>query len=279
MAKVPDIKEILKAGLQFGHPASSWNPKMAKFIFGVKNNIHVIDVVQTKAALETAADQIEKLAAEGEVIFIGSKRQAAPIVQAEAIRAGAHFVTSRWPGGLFTNFDTINRSLKRLNHLESIFEQGVEGRTKYEVTLLKSEWQRLYRLYAGVKGMTQLPKAVFVIDPRYEKVAVREARKMNIPVFALVDTNGNPDEANYVIPGNDDALKAIELVVKVVADAVLAGNKGNGVKHNLVDYTQTEVEIKKAATSLTEDEVAPIEEGTEASAPEVRIKVKAAQIK
>jgi small subunit ribosomal protein S2 len=274
---IPELKDILRSGLQFGHNTSKWEPKMSQFIYTSKNGIHVVDVVQSRERLQAAAEAAQKLASQGEVLFVASKRQAAEIVKAEAIRAGSHFIVSRWPGGLFTNFQTISRSIKRLNELERLFNEGVEGRTKYEVSRMKSEWQRLTRLYAGVKNMAALPKLMVVIDPRFEKVAVREAKKSLVPVIALVDTNTDPDMIDYVIPGNDDALGSITLVVKVLADAVSAGNGGNGVKHSLSDYSSVEVEIRKTVESVElESEAAP-EAPTEEEKPKARIKLSSAK--
>lgn len=274
---IPELKDILRSGLQFGHNTSKWEPKMSQFIYTSKNGIHVVDVVQTRQLLQTAAEAAQKLASQGEVLFVASKRQAAEIVKSEAIRVGGHFIVSRWPGGLFTNFQTISRSIKRLNELERLFNEGVEGRTKYEVSRMKSEWQRLTRLYAGVKNMSALPKLMIVIDPRFEKVAVREAKKSLVPVIALVDTNTDPDMIDYVIPGNDDALGSISLVVKVLADAVGAGNGGNGVKHSLSDYSSVEVEIRKTVEPVESEAEAAPEAPVEDEKPKARIKLSSAK--
>ncbi len=240
---IPDVKEILATGLQFGHSTSRWNPQMAKFIYGEKNGIHIIDVLQTRENLEQAAKFLVEAAGRGEIVFVGTKRQSAELVKNEAMRVGAHFVVNRWAGGLFTNFSMSNRSLTRLAELEKLFGEGVEGRTKYEISKMKVEWEKLNRLYAGIKTMTKLPAAMVVIDPRYEKAAVREARKVHVPVVGLVDTNCDPKMVDYLIPGNDDALRSIELILKVLGDAVLQGNAGNGVKHDLRDYKDVEVKI------------------------------------
>ncbi len=253
--QIPEIKEILTTGLQFGHSTSRWNPRMAKYIFGQKNGIHIIDIVQSRELLEKAAEFLKDSASRGEIVFVGTKRQAADIVRGEAIRAGAHFVTGRWAGGIFTNFDMVQRSLKRLNELEKMFEEGVEGRTKYEISRMKVEWERLNRIYGGLKGMEKLPAAVVVIDPHFDKVAVRESRKMHIPVVALADTNCDPRVIDYIIPGNDDALGSIEFVMKSLADAILAGNEGKGVQHSIKDYSESEVKIIKPAGTVEEEGV------------------------
>jgi len=253
---IPEIKEILTTGLQFGHSTSRWNPRMAKYIFGNKNGIHIIDIVQSRQLILDAANFLTDAASKGDVVFVGTKRQAADIVRNEAMRAGAHFITGRWAGGIFTNYDMVRKSLMRLRDLERMFEEGVEGRTKYEVSLMKTEWQRLNRIYGGIKGMEKLPTAVVVIDPHYEKVAVREARKVHIPVVALADTNSDPRMIDYIIPGNDDALGSIEFVMKTMANAVAAGNEGKGVQHIIKDYGVVEVKIIKSAESEAEDQEA-----------------------
>ncbi len=250
---VPSVKEILKTGLQFGHNASRWNPKMSDYIYASKNNIHIVDVIQTRDLLEKAVNFLKATAGENNVLFVASKRQAADIVEEHAQRVGAFYIVNRWPGGLFTNFQMVKQSLNRLKDLEKSFEEGVEGRTKYEVTQMKNEWDRLNRLYRGVKEMEKLPSAIVVIDPGYERVAIREARLLDIPVVALADTNCDPDVVDYLIPGNDDALKSISMVVEVLADAVLTGNGGKGVKHNIKDYSEYNVELIKAAGDSEEE--------------------------
>lgn len=249
---IPDLKQILSTGLQFGHSTSKWNPKMASYIFGAKDGVHIIDVVQSRQMLETAAEVLQDLASKGEVVFVGTKRQAAELVKQQAMNAGAHFVTERWAGGLFTNFEVVKKSLLRLKELERLFEEGVEGRTKYEVVKMKDEWNKLNRLYCGVKQMEKLPVAMVVIDPKFDKVAVKEARKMHIPIVGLVDTNCDPDMVDYMVAGNDDALKSIELFISLAASAVLAGNAGKGVKYNLKDYTDAEVKIVKKSEEAEE---------------------------
>lgn len=190
----------------------------------------------------------------------------------QAIKAGSHFVIQRWPGGLFTNFGEISKSIRKLNRLENQFEEGIQGRTKYEVMQMKSEWERMSRLYEGVKKMDNLPKAVILADPRYERVAVREARLMNIPVVALADSNCDPSDADYLIPGNDDALNAIELVISTLSDAVLEGNQGKGIKHHLKDYTEVEVDLLKAEDHEDMEREAVDTEEAEVSEPKVKIK-------
>jgi len=255
---IPDIKEILTTGMQFGHSTSRWNPKMARYIYGVKDGVHIVDVVQSRQLLMKAAEVAAEAAATGEVLFVGTKRQAADMLEKRAIECSAHFISERWAGGLFTNFDVVKRSLARLRELEKMFEEGVEGRTKYEVVKMKDEWKKLDRLYRGVKRMEQLPKLVVIIDPRYDKVAVREARRVHVPVIGLVDTNTDPDVVDYIVPGNDDALRSIELYLSVITNAVKVGNKGKGVNHILKDYSGADVKlVKKEDEEIEEEEATP----------------------
>lgn len=242
---MPDAKELLKAGSQFGHETKRWNPKMRRYIFGEKNNIHVIDVSKTLESLEKASNFLVDAASRGNILFVGTKKQASDIVKAEAIRSGAYFIDTRWAGGLLTNFKMIKESLSKLNSLERMFEEGVQGRTKYEVSKMKKEWAKLNRLYSGIKTLSAKPTAVVVLDTNFEKAAIKECKKISIPVVALVDTNSDPESADYPIPANDDAISSITLVMKVLADSVLAGNGGNGVKHDLKDYSKVEVKITK----------------------------------
>ncbi len=271
---IPDLKEILTTGMQFGHSTSRWNPKMSSYIYGAKEGVHIIDIVRSREMLTEAAEVVQKAAEKGEVLFVGTKRQAADMVRDKAMEAGGHFVTQRWAGGVFTNFDVIKKSLRRLQELERLFEEGVEGRTKFEVSRMKDEWQKLNRLYAGVKLMEKLPTVMIVIDPKYDKVAVKEARRMHIPIVGLVDTNTDPDMVDYIVPGNDDALRSIELFIKVMSDAAKAGNAGKGVEYKLKDYTDVEVKIVRKEE---EDLQAEIEAQAEQDAVKVvkQSKVKA----
>ncbi len=273
---IPDIKTVLATGLQFGHDTSKWNPAMSKYIYTSRKGIHIIDVVQSLAALEKSVDFLQQAASRGHVVFVGTKRQSSEIVKAASLGCGAFFVVNRWPGGLLTNFAVVKRSLDKLLELEKQFEQGVEGRTKYEVSRMKSEWERLDRLYGGIKTMTEKPTAVVVVDPNYEKVAVREGRKIGVPVVALADTNCNPSLLDYVIPGNDDAMRSIELVVNVLAAAVKEGNGGKGIQHNLRDYSDVEVKLLRPKEIVEETQDAAISSKTEQ--PVERIKQPVARV-
>jgi small subunit ribosomal protein S2 len=249
-------QQLLKAGVQFGHETRRWNPKMEKFIFGSKNNIHVIDVLQTIEYLNKASEFLKDAASRGNVLFVGTKKQASNVVRDEAIRAGAYFIDNRWAGGLLTNFKMIKQSLNQLNSLEKMFEEGVQGRTKYEVSRMKKEWQKLSRLYSGIKSLNNKPTAVVVLDVNFEKAAIREARRIGVPTVGIVDTNSDPSSVDYVIPANDDAINSIKFLFRVFGDAVLEGNKGNGIKHELKDYSKVDVKISKG--TVAEDDLGAV---------------------
>jgi len=222
------IKDLLEAGVHFGHQTRRWNPKMKQFIFGERNGIYIIDLQKTHKLLQEALQFVQDLAAQGRnVLFIGTKRQAQEAIAEEAKRCGMPFVTERWLGGLLTNFLTVRRSLERLRELEMTLtgpqETQRERLTKKELAGLDKERQRLEKNLSGIKGMKTVPDAVFVIDTRREAIAVAEARKLKVPVIGILDTNSDPDEVDVPIPGNDDALRAIRLFASKVADAVLAG--------------------------------------------------------
>jgi small subunit ribosomal protein S2 len=222
------IKDLLEAGVHFGHQTRRWNPKMKQYIFGERNGIYIIDLQKTHRLMQDALQFVQDLAAQGKgILFIGTKRQAQEAIAEEAKRCGMPFVTERWLGGLLTNFVTVRRSLERLRELEMTLtgpqETQRERLTKKELAHLEKERQRLEKNLTGIKGMKSVPDAVFVIDTRREAIAVAEARKLKIPVVGILDTNSDPDEVDVPIPGNDDALRAIRLFASKVADAVLAG--------------------------------------------------------
>ena len=224
-APTVSMKELLEAGVHFGHQTKRWNPKMKDFIFGERNGIYIIDLQKTHRLLQDALQYAQDLAAQGKtILFVGTKRQAQEAVAEEAQRAGMPYVNERWLGGLLTNFVTIRKSLDRLRELESMSTDGRHERlTKKEVAQLEKERIKIEKNLKGIKGMKNVPDAVFVIDTRKESIAVQEARKLKIPVIGIVDTNCDPDEVDHVIPGNDDALRAIKLFAGRIADAVLAG--------------------------------------------------------
>ncbi len=225
---VVSMKQLLEAGVHFGHQTRRWNPKMAEYIFTDRNGIYIIDLQKTVKMIETAYMFVRDLAAEGkEFMFVGTKKQAQQSIKEEAERSGMYYVNSRWPGGMLTNFKTIKRSISRLKSLYQMEEDGTfDLLPKKEVSKLLLEREKLEKVLGGIKDMKNLPGAIFVVDPRKEKIAVSEARKLGIPVIAIVDTNCDPDEIDYVIPGNDDAIRAVKLISSVVADAIVEGRQG-----------------------------------------------------
>jgi small subunit ribosomal protein S2 len=219
------LKNLLEAGVHFGHQTKRWNPKMKPYIFGERNGIYIIDLGRTAHLYKEAADFLSNTASQnGTVLFVGTKRQAQDAIAEEAQRCGMFFVNQRWLGGLLTNFSTIQRSLARLRDLEAMSADGrYDTLSKKEIARLEKERRKLAKNLDGIRGMNRLPDAVFVVDTKHEQIAVDEARKLKIPVVGVVDTNCDPDEVDYVIPGNDDALRSIRLFAAGVADAVLAG--------------------------------------------------------
>jgi small subunit ribosomal protein S2 len=219
------LKDLLEAGVHFGHQTKRWNPKMKAYIFGERNGIYIIDLAKTAKLFREAEQFTMNLAAEGRtILFVGTKRQAQDAVAEEAQRCSMFFVNQRWLGGLLTNFTTIQRSLSRLRDLEAMETDGrYDTLSKKEIAQIEKEKRKLQKNLEGIRNMSRLPDALFVVDTRKEKIAVDEARKLKIPVIGVVDTNCDPDEVDYVIPGNDDALRAIRLFASRVADAVLAG--------------------------------------------------------
>lgn len=222
------MKQLLEAGVHFGHQTRRWNPKMARYIFTERNGIYIIDLQKTVRKVEEAYNFVRELAANGEtILFVGTKKQAQEAVREEAERSNMYFVNQRWLGGTLTNFNTIQKRIRRLQQLERMQEDGTfDVLPKKEVILLKKEMERLEKFLGGIKGMEKMPGAMFVIDPRKERIAVAEARKLGIPIVAIVDTNCDPDEIDYVIPGNDDAIRAVRLLTGKMADAVLEGTQG-----------------------------------------------------
>ncbi len=219
------MRQMLEAGVHFGHQTRFWNPKMAPFIFGHRNKIHIINLEKTMAKYTEAMDFVRKLAANrGTIMFVGTKRQAREILAEEAQRAGMPYVDERWLGGMLTNFKTVKQSIKRLKEMEQMFEDGsAEKLSKKEALMASRELEKLQKSIGGIKEMGGLPDALFVIDVGYHKIAITEAKKLGIPVVAVVDTNHSPDGLDYVIPGNDDSSRAIRLYARGIADAVLEG--------------------------------------------------------
>lgn len=225
---VVSMKQLLEAGVHFGHQTRRWNPKMAKYIFTERNGIYIIDLQKTVKKLEEAYNFVRDLSVEGKsVLFVGTKKQAQDSVKEEAQRAGAFYVNARWLGGMMTNFTTIRRRIDRLAQLKAMEEDGTfELLPKKEVIKLRLEIEKLEKFLGGIKDMKQLPGALFIVDPRKERIAVAEAKKLGIPIVAIVDTNCDPDEIDYVIPGNDDAIRAVKLISGTVANAIIEGREG-----------------------------------------------------
>ena len=225
---VVSMKQLLEAGVHFGHQTRRWNPKMAPYIFTERNGIYIIDLQKTVVKLDEAYNFVKEVAAEGKnVLFVGTKKQAMESVKEEATRAGAYYVNARWLGGMLTNFTTIRRRIGRLKQLRTMEEDGTfDLLPKKEVIKLNLEIEKLEKFLGGIKEMTQMPGALFIVDPRKEKIAVAEAKKLGIPIVAIVDTNCDPDDVDYVIPGNDDAIRAVKLIAGAMADAIIEGKEG-----------------------------------------------------
>ncbi len=228
---VISMKQLLEAGVHFGHQTRRWNPKMAEYIFTERNGIYIIDLQKTVKKVEEAYMFIREIAENGgSILFVGTKKQAQDAIKEEAVRAGMYFVNARWPGGMLTNFKTIRKSIARLNTLNKFEEDGTfDLLPKKEVAALTKEKATLEKNLGGIKEMPGIPDALFVVDPRKEANAVAEAKKLGIPIVAIVDTNCDPDDIDYVIPGNDDAIRAIKLIASVMANAVIEGHQGEEV--------------------------------------------------
>lgn len=222
------MKQLLEAGVHFGHQTRRWNPKMKRYIFTERNGIYIIDLQKTVKKVEEAFNVMRNIAAEGgDILFVGTKKQAQEAIKEEATRAGMYFVNQRWLGGTLTNFQTIQKRIKRLKDIERMQEDGTfDVLPKKEVVQLKKELERLEKFLGGIKDMKGLPSALFVVDPRKERIAVAEARKLNIPIIGIVDTNCDPDEIDHVIPANDDAIRAVKLLTSKMADAILEAKQG-----------------------------------------------------
>jgi len=265
MASVINMKELLEAGVHFGHQTRRWNPKMKPYIFGARNGIHIIDLQKTVRLFKTAYEFIVRTVSEGyPVLFVGTKKQGHDSIVEESERCGMFFIVNRWLGGTLTNFQTIKKSIKRLKDIERMKEDGSINRyTKKEILKMEKELFKLERNLGGIKDMDELPGAIFVVDPKREKIAVKEGRKLGIPVIAIADSNCDPDEIDFILPGNDDAIRAIRLFCSKIADACIEG-------HNLAEERlRAEAELLKEQ-EITEAEVIVSDEGEEGG-PEVII--------
>jgi small subunit ribosomal protein S2 len=281
------MRQMLEAGVHFGHQTRFWNPKMAQFIFGERNKIHIINLERTLPLYNDAASFVKGVVGDGgKVLFVGTKRSARDAIQSEATRCGMPYVNQRWLGGMLTNFKTIRQSIKRLHELEELRDSGaLDRRNKKEAQMLRREMDKLMRSLGGIKDMGALPDALFVVDVGHEEIAVHEARKLGIPVVAIVDSNCSPDGIDYVVPGNDDAMKAILLYAAGIADAVLDGKstaraprKPANVRRKAPARARQSAETSSAATmppvgapevvvDVADDEVAVDEVATDAARP------------
>ena len=226
------MKGLLEAGVHFGHQTRRWNPKMAQYIFTERNGIYIIDLQKTVKLVEVAYDFVREIVADGgEVLFVGTKKQAQEAIESEAKRCNMHFINQRWLGGMLTNYKTMRKRIDRLHELTKMEEDGIfDVLPKKEVIKLKHEAERLEKFLGGIKNMERIPDVLFVVDPRKERIAIKEAQILGIPVVAIVDTNCDPDEIDFVIPGNDDAIRAVKLLTETMANAVLEAKQGEQVE-------------------------------------------------
>jgi len=254
-----ELIQLIKSGAHFGHLTRRWNPKMKPYIFMEKNGIHIIDLKKTQKLIDEAAEKINQVASEGKtILFVGTKKQAKGVIEAEAKKCSANWVSERWLGGMLTNFSTIRKSVKRLHNIEKQETDGTfEKITKKEILFLSREHGKLKKVLGGVESMNKLPGALFVVDIRKESIAVKEARRLNIPVFAIVDTNCDPDEIDYIIPANDDAVKTIELITSTMADAILEGEAK--LKEKRAEEAAERERVKKEREQEKEEEKKKIE--------------------
>jgi small subunit ribosomal protein S2 len=239
---VVSMRDLLKAGAHFGHQTRYWNPKMSQYIFGARNSIHIMNLEHTVPALEQAAEFVSNLASnKNKILFVGTKRSASKVIRTQAERCGMPYVNHRWLGGMLTNYKTLRQSIKKLRDLETKSQDGTFDKlNKKEALDLTRQMEKLERSVGGVKDMGGLPDAIFVVDVDHEDIAILEARKLGIPVIGVVDTNSNPDGVDIVIPGNDDAIRAIDIYARVIADAVLAGAGAAAVESDYVEVAEEE---------------------------------------
>ena len=240
------MKQLLEAGVHFGHQTRRWDPRMAEYIFQARNGIHIIDLQKASKKIDEAYEFIKEQVEEGKtVLFVGTKKQAQECMKEAAIKSGMYYVDQRWLGGMLTNFDTIQKRIQRLKELETMEQDGTfDVLPKKEVIILKKEMEKLEKNLGGIKDMTELPGVIFLVDPKKERIAVLEAKKLNIPIIGLVDTNCNPEEVDYAIPGNDDAIRAVKLITDVMANAVIEGRQGESFE------TVEEQDVAEEATDM-----------------------------
>lgn len=254
-----DLETLLQAGAHFGHLTRRWNPKMNGFIFGERNGIHIIDLRKTQLLIDIARDAMYKIASQDKIVlFVGTKPQAKEIIEAEAKRCGMNYVSERWLGGMLTNFATIRKSIKRLGAIEKMEVDGTfEKITKKERLMLIREKERLRKFFGGIEDMTRLPGALYVVDIKKEHIAVKEAKTLGIPVFAIVDTNCDPELVDYPIPANDDSVKTIQIITKIMADAIIEGTETFRIKRADLIGSETEPKVEEVPISESDVEVKP----------------------
>ena len=245
------MKQLLEAGVHFGHQTRRWDPKMAEYIFQARNGIHIIDLQKTSKKLDEAYSFVKEQAEEGKtVLFVGTKKQAQECMKEAALKCGMYYVDQRWLGGMLTNFGTIKTRIQRLKDLETMAEDGkFDVLPKKEVILLKKDMEKLEKNLGGIKDMEELPGVIFLVDPKKERIAILEAKKLGIPVVGLVDTNCNPEEVDYAIPGNDDAIRAVKLIADVMANAVIEGKQGESFEPEMEEQV---AQTSEEATSIEE---------------------------
>ena len=228
---VISMKQLLEAGVHFGHQTRRWNPKMAEYIYTERNGIYIIDLQKSVGKVDEAYNAVKDIVANGgSILFVGTKKQAQDSIKTEAERCGMYFVNERWLGGMLTNFKTIQTRIKRLKEIETMSEDGTfDVLPKKEVILIKKEWEKLEKNLGGIKDMKKIPDAIFVVDPKKERICIQEAHTLGIPLIGIADTNCDPEELDYVIPGNDDAIRAVKLIVSKMADAVIEANQGESM--------------------------------------------------
>ena len=250
------MKQLLEAGVHFGHQTRRWDPKMAEYIFQARNGIHIIDLQKTSKKLDEAYAFLKEQVEEGKtVLFVGTKKQAQECVKEAALKCGMYYVDQRWLGGMLTNFDTIQKRIQRLKDLEAMEQDGTfEVLPKKEVILLKKEMEKLEKNLGGIKEMDKLPGVIFLVDPKKERIAILEAKKLNIPVIGLVDTNCNPEELDYPIPGNDDAIRAVKLIADVIANAIIEGKQGESFEPEMEQEIQEEEAEPTSMEEVVENE-------------------------
>lgn len=256
---VISMKQLLEAGVHFGHQTRRWNPKMAPYIFTERNGIYIIDLQKTVKKIDEAYDFMRQVGETGKpILFVGTKKQAQNAIVDEAKRCGQYYVSERWLGGMLTNYKTISGRIKRLNDIEKMEEDGTFAKlSKKEVTKLRAEHDKLEKYLGGIRDMKGMPGALFIVDPKKERIAVKEARILNIPIIGIVDTNCDPDDVDYIIPANDDAIRAVKLIASKMADAVIEGNQGES-------FDEAPAEGEEAEAPVAEAEAA--EEAVEESA-------------